>query len=165
MASIARQLSSLQPGDPLLNPSITIYKQREASGFASGSLRIEESKSLILQLIEHYPLTIIVLDALDECDPEKRGELLEILESILQDSSRLVKVFVSSRDDQDIVCHLEGYPNLGITSDRNMEDIASFVKIETQDLIKRKRLLRFSNSKAELEAKIIRKVTEGAGGM
>ena len=103
VATIARQLPSLQPGHPLLPPTVAAYKKREMEGFASESLGIGESRLLIHQLAEYYPLTTIVIDALDECDPERRTVPLETLESILQESSSMVKIFVSSRDDQDIV--------------------------------------------------------------
>jgi hypothetical protein len=165
IASIARQLSSLQPQYPLLRPAITNYLKKEAEGFASGALRINESCALIIQLVEHYPLTTIVIDALDECNPEKRADLLETLETILRDSSHLVKIFVSSRDDQDIVCHLKDYPNLEIASSRNMDDIVSFVKSETRVLITKKKLLRFSSNKDELEEVIVNQVTQRASGM
>ena len=46
LASIARQLSSLGLGLPLLDPVITMYRQRETQGFASGSLRIDESSNV-----------------------------------------------------------------------------------------------------------------------
>jgi hypothetical protein len=165
IASIVRQLSSPQPGFALLPPIVTTYRRREAEGFASGPLRMDESTALIIQLVEYYPLTTIVIDALDECDPDKRADLLEALEEILQQSSRLVKIFVSSRDDQDIVCHLQDYPNLELASDRNMDDISSFVRAETQGLIRRKKLLRFSTNKEGLKDDIIDQVTKGAGGM
>ena|SRR5947207_766074 len=83
LASLARQLSSLQPGKPLLQPTLDLYKKKEAEGFASGSLRIEESCALIIQLVEQYPLTTIVIDALNECNPGKRRDLLKSLEKIL----------------------------------------------------------------------------------
>lgn len=165
IASIARQLSCLRPEFPLLGPVIETYRRREAEGFASGPLQIDESTSLILQLTEKYPMTTIVIDALDECDPETRTDLLGTLEKILKESLGLVKIFVSSRDDQDIVCHLQDYPDLGISSDRNMDDITSFVRVETQDLIKKKRLLRSSTNKEELKEMIIDRVTKGANGM
>ena len=107
----------------------------------------------------------IVIDALDEYNPEKQVDLLETLEKILQESSRLVKIFVSSRDDQDIVYHLQDYLNLNIISDRNMDDITSFVRAETQDLIKKKKLLRSSNNQIELVESIINQITEEANGI
>lgn len=167
LASLARQLSNHQPEHPLLKPTIEIYKQKEAQGFASGPLRIEESLALIIQLVEHYPLTIIVIDALDECDPAKRADLLEAFETILQESSNLVKIFVSSRDDQDIMLHLQRYPNLDIRSDRNSDDIARFVKAEVERLVEKRKLLRYTQDekKQEMKELIVDKVIVGATGM
>jgi hypothetical protein len=165
VASIARQLSSLQPGYPLLPPTVAAYKKREMEGFASGSLGIDDSRVLILQLAEHYPLTTIVIDALDECDPERRTDLLETLESILQESSSLVKIFVSSRSDQDIVLHLQDYPKLELSSEKNKDDISSFVTAETYNLIQRKKLLALSTNKEKLKIEIIKQVTKNADGM
>ena len=165
LASIVRQLSCHEPGQPLHDSVVTIYRKEEAKGFPSGALHIDASYALILQVVEQYPLTTIVIDALDECDPEKRSDLLEVLEKILQVSPNLIKVFVSSRDDQDIVCHLKQYPDLGITSDRNGDDITRFVRHEVHELIRKRKLLRYSHSKEEMEKVIIDKVTEGSAGM
>lgn len=165
LASIVRQLSSLEPGFPLLDPVVTSYKKEETKAFPSGALRIEESCALILQLVEHYPLTTIIIDALDECDPEKRADLLENLEKLLRDSSNLIKVFISSRDDQDIVWHLQEYPQLEIASNKNRNDIEAFVRNEEKELINKRKLLKYSDAKEELTALIIDKVIEGAAGM
>src|SRR5271155_4390494 len=79
-----------------------------------------------------------------------------------QASSRF---FVSSRNDRGIVCHLQSYPNLEISSDRNRDDIACFVKAETKKLVQQKKLLRFSRAKKEMEELIAKKVIDGANGM
>jgi hypothetical protein len=165
LASIARQLSSTQPGKPLLQPSIDLYDEEEAEGFASGQPRLDESLKLIMQLIELYPQTTIVLDALDECSPATRLDLLRALEHLLQHSCSLVKIFVSSRNDQDIVMQLKGYLNLEIDSRRNSNDIAQFVNAEVERLIKDGKLLRNSKSKDDMKDLIVRKVTEDAAEM
>jgi hypothetical protein len=165
LASLARQLSCLEPGKPLLKPTVSLFEEKEAEGFASGSLQMDESLQLILQLIEQYPITTIVIDAMDECNPEKRHELLKALEKILQNSSSLVKIFVSSRNDQDIVLRLRHYPNLEIDSQRNGDDIARFVNKQTQQLVQDGKLLQYSNSKTEMKKLIVDKVIEGAVGM
>jgi hypothetical protein len=118
-----------------------------------------------MQLIELYPQTTVIIDAMDECDPMTRLELLQALENVLQVSSSLVKVFVSSRDDQDIVLRLSDYPNLEIDSQRNSDDIARFVKDEVEKLIQARKLLRYSNCQAEMKKLVIDKVIEGAAGM
>lgn len=80
-------------------------------------------------------MTTIVIDALDECDPNTRDELLQVLQTVLSESTSLVKIFVSSRDDGDIKCQLEEYPNLTISSSNNFSDIRAFVTFETEKLV------------------------------
>jgi hypothetical protein len=118
-----------------------------------------------MQLIDLYPHTTMVIDAMDECDPMQRSELLQALEKILQESSRLVKIFVSSRDDRDIELQLNNYPNLVISSRRNSDDIARFVVVEVERLIQARKLLLDSNSQAEMKEKIIHEVIDRADGM
>ncbi|KAF2194673.1 hypothetical protein K469DRAFT_686660 [Zopfia rhizophila CBS 207.26] len=165
LASLARQLSCLEPGKPLLRPTVDLFKKKEEEGFASGSLQRDESRTLILQLIAQYPLTTIVIDAMDECNPRKRHELLKTLEQILRDSSGLVKIFVSSRNDQDIAFRLQHYPNLEIDSQRNGDDIARFVKNQTEQLIQDGELLQYSTSQVDMKKLIIDRVIKGAAGM
>jgi hypothetical protein len=165
LASLARQLSCIEAGKPLLGPTLDLYKNKAKEGFASGQLQITESCDLIMQLVEQHRQTTIILDALDECDPATRVEFLQALERILQDSIGLVKSFISSRDDQDIVLQLSNYPNLEIYSQRNSEDISRFVKGEVKRLVQAKKLLHYSKSKAEMEDLIVNKVVNEASGM
>jgi hypothetical protein len=65
-------------------------------------LTVKDSVKLILMIAEKSPITIII-DALDECDINKRWELLSGLQQIIQKSKQLVKIFASSREDGDIV--------------------------------------------------------------
>jgi hypothetical protein len=165
LASLARQLSNTQPGEPLLKPSINLYEKEERRDFASGQPQLDQSLKLIMQLIKFYPQTTIILDALDECDPATRLDLLRALEHILQHSCSLAKIFVSSRNDQDIVMQLNGYLNLEIDSRRNSNDTAQFVNAEVERLIKDGKLLRNSKFKDDMKGMIIRKVTEDAAEM
>ncbi|KAF2204425.1 hypothetical protein GQ43DRAFT_493965, partial [Delitschia confertaspora ATCC 74209] len=155
LASLARQLSCLKLGNPLLKPTIELYRRKEAEAFASGSLQMDESCTLISQLIEQYPQTTIVIDAMDECDPTKRRDMFLALDRILRDSYGLVKIFVSSRNDQDIVFRLQSYPNLEVESNRNSDDIARFVKDQTERLIEGGGLLRYSTSQSEMKELIL----------
>lgn len=110
-------------------------------------------------------MVTIIIDALDECNPGTRRHLLEALQSILRKSPTLVKIFVSSRDDQDIVYRLEKYPNLEISSRKNTNDINKFVVTETAELIMSGDLLRYSQRKDEIQQKIIDQVALKADGM
>jgi hypothetical protein len=165
LGSIARQLSSLQPGHSLLKPAVDMYKLEESQAFSSGKLSLDETRDLIIRLVDEYPLATIVLDALDECDPGRRADLLDVLEHVLQDASSLVKIFISSRTDQDIVLRLESYPSLEIDPERNHVDIRRFVETETKTLIQRKRLLKLSQKQETMRDIIITELSEQARGM
>lgn len=165
LASIVRQLSSLEPGLPILQPILQKYQEEEKQAFPSGGLQIDQSCDLVIELASLHAETIIVLDALDECDLENRYQLLGAMEAILDRSNGLIKIFASSRDDDDIVCELQNYPNLKISSSKNSEDIDYFVRTETEQLVKRNRLLRHSYSKNELKDLIVTNVINGADGM
>ena len=164
LASILRQLSCVKPDAPLLGPVIERYK-RQGEGFKSKGLDLDDCRDLIIRLIEDYSMTTIVVDALDECDPLTRQSLLDAFEHILKESAGLVKIFVSSRNDQDIVCTLRDYPNMNISSDKNAADIESYVKTETMRLVKKGQLLRYSRAKETMTASIIEQVSGGADGM
>ena len=165
LSSIVRQLSCAEPGLPLLPPVVEAY-EKKGQGFNSRGLQIDDSCDIIKKLIEYYPMTTIIIDALDECNSEEREKLLDAVEGLLKDSSfGLLKVFLSSRDDQDIVCTLRDYPNVDLVASRNSADIEAFVREETNRLVKKQRLLRNSNAKRTLVALIIDKISSGADGM
>ncbi|CCF47091.1 hypothetical protein CH063_04050 [Colletotrichum higginsianum] len=134
--------------------------------FASNSLTLGESQDLIHKLLESYKgqTVTLVIDALDECNEATRSSLLELLESLLK-TPAILKIFVSSRDDQDIVYNLKQYENLFLSSRRNSEDIALFVRSETRRLIEKKILLRGSARQEELRDRIIFELTSKAHGM
>ena len=137
LAGIVRQLSCFDVGYPLLKPLIQKYESRLQTPFPSLRLSIKESCELIIEVTESYLVVTIVIDALDECSRNKSLDFLEALETILSRATQLVKIFVSSRDDQDIVWSLKHYPNLRISSTRNMEDISTFVRTVVESLIRR----------------------------
>ena len=141
-----------------------LYKSREQNGFAAGPLTLDESTALIIELSQDRPLTTIIVDALDECDLSSRGDLLDALSGILQDSCGLVKILVSSRADADIVCHFSDCLDLQIEASQNQEDIENYVNSEVESLINRKKLLR-GNVPEDLKETIARHLREQAKGM
>jgi hypothetical protein len=68
-------------------------KEAEEDGTEPAQLTVEESTKLIISLIE-INLAIIIIDALDECQPSRRYELLNALDDIIGKSASLVKIFV-----------------------------------------------------------------------
>jgi hypothetical protein len=75
-----------------------------------------------------YLVTIIIIDALDECLRERRAILIESANPVIRISSSLVKFFISSREDGDIVSHLGEFPSHKTLSGKNQVDIEVFVE-------------------------------------
>lgn len=124
---------------------------------------------MILGFAADFEQTVICIDALDECNKDTRDKLLLALQHILylsnlHSSTRKIKIFVTSRDDDDIVLKLEGTPNVYIRSSDNASDIAYFVNTEIGKCIQEKKLLRGS-VEHELKSKIITALIDGAHGM
>lgn len=59
----------------------------------------------------------------------------------MKESENIVKIFVSSRDDHDLVHHLRDSPNLYIHAVNNEQDIESFVHSKVSEAIEEERLL------------------------
>jgi hypothetical protein len=167
LRSILKQLSCTLPDLPIREPVANAYMKKRAEAEADGceleKLTLVECVELILALMERNPATIVI-DALDECNTDRRHELLMALDKIVQESVNLVKVFVSSRDDNDIVRRLADSPNLCIRASDNCEDIEYFVRSEVARSINDKRLLGGKVS-GELRNRIIITLIEGAQGM
>ena len=161
---IAKQLSCLGNIQSLLPPSYEIYEQRAKSGDLSSHISLDDCTNLIIALTEYRPLTTLIIDALDECISEKVDDFLDALSRILQQSSGSVKVFVSSRNDQGLVCRLTDYPNLEIEASQNQDDISAFVRHETSRLIEKRRLL-YGVVPRALKERIIHVLCEKAQGM
>lgn len=117
-----------------------------------------------MKLTAEFRQTVICIDALDECNKTTRDKLLHALEQILRSSTSLVKIFVTSRDDDDIVLHLDGSPNVYIKPDDNSGDIGCFVTAEVERCISEKKILRGGVS-TELKERIIGTIISGAYGM
>ncbi|WKT48146.1 hypothetical protein QSH57_013051 [Fusarium oxysporum f. sp. vasinfectum] len=90
------------------------------------TINVSTCESLIGKLVEDYPRTTIILDALDECDRNTREELMRVLSNLTNGSSKL-RVFISSRHDEDILRHFNGIPTMEMQATDNEEDISSFV--------------------------------------
>ena len=163
LLSIARQLSGTDATKPICEAARRMYDDYKRDGFNVKSLSLDQTVALILDLLGSTPATIIV-DALDECDPSRRHELLDSFDEIIQKSANVVKILISSRDDGDILCRLETSPNLYINAKYNSADIKRFIRVEIALAIERKRLLCGRVSET-LQNLIIKTLESGAHGM
>ncbi|RYP58533.1 hypothetical protein DL769_008907 [Monosporascus sp. CRB-8-3] len=93
-------------------------------------LGLEDCREQLLESVNLFPRTTLVLDALDECEPDSREELVKTVEILLSKSRRPLKVFISSRPDRDIRDRFLDRPNIEIQATHNEKDIQNFVNEE-----------------------------------
>ena len=130
LSSFVRQLSTFQNDDAIPRPTLQMYKQKQQTGFASGKLKLEESRAVLADLLEIYPQITLVVDALDECNKNTRSAFIKALDKLVDESPKPIKIFISSRRDRDIKHRFENGPNLEIKASDNRDDIATFVNHE-----------------------------------
>jgi hypothetical protein len=116
-------------------------------------------KQQLLESVNLYPKTTLVLDALDECEPHLRSRLIEMIELILSKSNRPLKVFISSRPDSDIRESFLSRPSVEIQAMENRGDIEKFVN---QEIVKHGRWNKMSPS---LREDIVKTLLGGSGDM
>ena len=126
-------------------------------------LDIWDCSRLALELFDRTP-AIIFIDALDECDPRRRQELFQFLADVLEKANNIVKIFVTSRDDNDIVHEFSKFPNTRIAAKDNNKDIRRFVTQQLHLAIQNRTLLHGHFSE-ELQQHITRTLVDGAQGM
>jgi hypothetical protein len=162
---ILEQLSCSEEDLPIRLPVVEAYqlRRKEARGRNPGKLDLEDTVKVLLDLLESNPATIVI-DALDECDPTRRQELLNSLQTIVKESNNVVKIFVSSRDDHDLVHRLSRSTNLYIDASQNMEDIMKFVNSRVRTAIRQEKIL-CGQVPAKLRDEIITTLIEKAKGM
>ena len=139
--------------------------QRDSKEDASepSKLSLVGALDLILELLQEPPATIII-DALDECRPERRHEFMAALDTIVSQSANVVKVFVSSRDDMDITLRLDSSPNILISAADNSADIRAFTEHEVRKAVQERRLLN-GEASLTLQAHIMSGLIRKAQGM
>ncbi|KAJ5382277.1 Galactose oxidase/kelch beta-propeller [Penicillium concentricum] len=168
LGCIARQLSSPSSNQPLAPPTLSLYRKLH---LADGSTRVPslyQCRDLIIELSEAHSRTTIVVDALDECSREERAELVEALEYIIDNSTSLVKIFVTSREEGDLRLSIQAHSGVQVTWVENGSDIEKFVNFETDRLVAKNQLLpyiRFKATKENLKALIKEDTISKANGM
>ncbi|KAJ9360367.1 hypothetical protein DTO027B9_1351 [Paecilomyces variotii] len=162
--------TKLAKGTSLRRPSVEMYQKRqeEAShvGERPAPLTVEETVDLICEHGRLTPFTIII-DALDECGSQQRGVILNALEDIRQRCRDVVKIFVSSRHEEDIAAYFRKGEVLEVTSQLNEKDLKRFVKRQTENFVRRWSTMHDETTAAlqQLEKDITNVLVTGAQGM
>jgi ankyrin repeat domain-containing protein 50 len=119
----------------------------------------EVCKQQLLESVNLYSNTTIVLDALDECEKSSRYRLIEAFDFVISQSKRPVRVFISSRPDRDIRRQFQTKRNIEILAKDNSEDIKKFVQ---KEIVKHEEWHDLSQS---LKDEIVKKLFDQSQGM
>ncbi|KAI0966492.1 hypothetical protein F4678DRAFT_449592 [Xylaria arbuscula] len=126
LRSFVRQLSTtIKNPDYIRTELRDCYRKARSNG---SGLSFKTCKEQLLESINLYSQTTLVLDALDECEPNLRGQILEVIEDLISRSENGLKIFISSRPDRDIKDRFLKTPNIEIQATDNEEDIQKFVR-------------------------------------
>ncbi|KAI0481836.1 hypothetical protein F4859DRAFT_476136 [Xylaria cf. heliscus] len=126
LLSYVRQLSTTAYRSGLIHSEL---KQLYDSARLSGSgWTFSSCQDYLIKLLNLYPRTVLILDALDECHSEERTNLLDFFDSIPSKSSKPVRIFISSRPEGDIQQRLSHLSTIEIQATDNGNDIAKFVR-------------------------------------
>lgn len=104
-----------------------LFGKSKVQGISSTFAEWEECLSA---LIDTYSRTTIVLDGLDECAGLQRQDFINLLvkHTNMDSNVRSVKIFLSTRPEEDIVQHLDEYPVIRMQEAQSAGDIATFVR-------------------------------------
>lgn len=170
LRSVLEQVSSNTANLPIRKPVVEVYKnlKKDNRGLPPQErLGLDETTEVLLEILQIDPF-YVVIDALDECNPNERFNLIESLKTIIDESANVVKVFISSRRDYDIVSQLEESPCISIQPSHISKDIEDYVKKEVSEAIEKKKIVKgklMLKEKKEIEQKITQVLIEGSQGM
>lgn len=139
LQSIVRQLSCQNSRLPIRKPVLDKWENRNDAD-SEAQLDINECEAVLLELTRNNP-AVICIDALDECDVSTRRQLLEVIGKLVECSQQIVKIFVSSRREDDFLHYFEKWESLQISATDNREDIINFVEHELKKSLADRTLL------------------------
>ncbi|MCJ1435564.1 hypothetical protein MMC27_004938 [Xylographa pallens] len=165
MRSILKQLTCTKDSLSIQESVVKEYDRREASvkldGFEVPRLRSLECAKLLLEITSNTP-AMIIIDGLDECETGGIHELIESLNYVVNESTSVVKLLVTSRTDSRVLS--QSWPQLCITEQACKEDMENFVRNEIVKLRRRGELLNGSVS-ADLEDELVNALVSHAKEM
>ncbi|KAK0378340.1 hypothetical protein CLIM01_04306 [Colletotrichum limetticola] len=94
------------------------------------SLEISECERFVRDLVNTYPRSILILDALDECEQRSRTQIVGFFRALVRDSDRPVKVFISSRPETDIMELMKMSSSIQISTSDSQGDIEKYINLK-----------------------------------
>ncbi|KGO75635.1 hypothetical protein PITC_055130 [Penicillium italicum] len=134
LQSLLRQLSCyLRKPELIQSGLVEAVEETERIG---GIFDRAKCERLLLKSFNLYPCTTLIIDALDECDPSSRDDLIQFLSNVSSQVTRPIKIFISSRPDDDIKRQYFTGLNTGVHADKTRGDMRLFISEKLQDIMK-----------------------------
>lgn len=167
LRSIVRQLS-VNPSDGSVHQEVVSTYEKETAAaqkarIEPGKLNIDGCVALILSITSTNPV-YIAIDAVDELEETERAVLVEALQQIIALSASVVKVFLTSRDNTQLLALLEHEARIRVSSKHNGTDVDAFVQLEIDKAVRQKRLLN-GNISSDLVVMMSQELRRGSGEM
>ncbi|KAJ5837197.1 hypothetical protein N7447_003223 [Penicillium robsamsonii] len=166
LRNVVKQLAVTQQGQKVRQGLWDEFKKRQKAADMDGldplPLTVDECVQMLLELTLDCPATIII-DGLDELVGNQL-DILTSLQTLENESSSLIKIMISSREDTYIAQELHDAISLPVTICQNSEDIKTFVQHSVSSAITNRKLLGGSVS-ASLKNHLVESLYQGARGM
>lgn len=157
LKSCVRQLSTVAGSSGVIRKKLQeLYHTKRMNG---SELTYETCKEQLLEAVNLYKKTTLILDGLDECEPQSRNKIVETINYLLSNSRRPFRVFISSRPDRDITKAFQDQPNIEILAEHIKDDIERFISNEIM------RHANWEDMSSSLQEEIVRALSKGSDGM
>ncbi|KAH8154666.1 uncharacterized protein LAJ45_01195 [Morchella importuna] len=124
VGSLIKQLLNIR----LLEVNIDLRLQLEKIYDNDRIPDLDELFDMLLRVISKFPKVFIIIDGLDECKEKDRELLFPWLKKLHNNSSTLVKLMITSRDEVDIRKAIGGTPSIQASKSNTSSDLAIVVE-------------------------------------
>ncbi|KAK1963213.1 hypothetical protein LY78DRAFT_717407 [Colletotrichum sublineola] len=134
LKSYIRQLGEVSRHPESVHGALySLYRKKEQ---IQSDITIEDCVTALVEMINSYPRTVLILDALDECK-DTRQDLAKMFKRLVGESNHLLKIFIASRPEHDIGEYLGPFQGsnatIAISTNDNHGDIKTFVDTEVDN--------------------------------
>ncbi|KAE9370092.1 hypothetical protein N431DRAFT_484409 [Stipitochalara longipes BDJ] len=134
-------------------------KQNDVTKFSA-----EESAKLIIAIMASIPMADIIIDGIDEIEPDQRFGLLQILRNFQGETTHPLKIIICGRNSMNVKSGSQEYLVLHLSIADNQDDIQKFVKKEVAESSEGNALRRGSMT-TDFQADVAQALLDGAEGM
>jgi hypothetical protein len=143
-------------------PADVANKINQTFGDSTRTPDTGEAVDILLSVMNLFPKVYLIIDGLDECESDQRLKILSVVHCLAQLDHPKVLLFISSREEADIVASLGPYRSIRTSEENISRDITSYIsdivssKVQSGELILRN---------PALEQRIVAALVNGAQGM